>query len=83
MNRELPDTQAGFRKDRGTRNQIGNIFWIVKKAREFQKISTSVSSIMPMWIIINCGKLLKTDFLGSSDGKASAYNAGNPGSIPG
>ena len=37
MNRELPDVQAGFRKCRGTRNQIANIFWIIRKAREFQK----------------------------------------------
>ena len=37
MNREFPDVQAGFRKGRGTRNQIANIHWIVKKAREFQK----------------------------------------------
>ena len=37
MNRELPDVQAGFRKDRGTRNQIVNIRWITEKAREFQK----------------------------------------------
>ena len=37
MNRELPDVQAGFRKGRGTRNQIANICWIIKKAREFQK----------------------------------------------
>ena len=37
MNRELPDVQAGFRKDRGTRDQIANISWIIKKAREFQK----------------------------------------------
>ena len=37
MNHELPDFQAGFRKDRGTRNQIANIHWIIKKAREFQK----------------------------------------------
>ena len=35
--RELPDVQAGFRKDRGTRDQIANICWIIKKAREFQK----------------------------------------------
>ena len=63
-NQEFPDVQARFRKGRGTRDQIGNICWITEKAREFQKISTSVSSIMPkaliMWIIINCGKLLKT-----------------------
>ena len=37
MNHELPDVQAGFRKGRGTRGQIANIHWIIKKAREFQK----------------------------------------------
>ena len=37
MNRELPDVQAGFRKGRGTRNQIANIHWIIKQAKEFQK----------------------------------------------
>ena len=37
MNRELPDVQAGFRKGRGTRDQIANIHWIIEKAREFQK----------------------------------------------
>ena len=37
MNRELPDVQAEFRKGRGTRDQIVNIHWIIKKAREFQK----------------------------------------------
>ena len=37
MNNELPDVQAGFRKGRGTRDQIANICWIIKKAREFQK----------------------------------------------
>ena len=37
MNRELPDVQAGFRKGRGTRDQIVNIRWIIEKAREFQK----------------------------------------------
>ena len=37
VNRELPDVQAGFRKDRGTRDQIVNIHWIIEKAREFQK----------------------------------------------
>ena len=37
VNRELPDVQAGFRKGRGTRDQIANICWIIKKAREFQK----------------------------------------------
>ena len=37
MNRELPDVQVGFRKGRGTRDQIANIHWIIKTAREFQK----------------------------------------------
>ena len=37
VNRELPDIQAGFRKGRGTRDQIANIWWIMEKAREFQK----------------------------------------------
>ena len=37
MNRELPDVQAGFRKGRGTKDQITNIFWMIEKAREFQK----------------------------------------------
>ena len=37
VNRELPDVQAGFRKGRGTRDQIANIRWIIEKTREFQK----------------------------------------------
>ena len=37
MNREFPDVQAGFRKGRGTRDQIANIHWIMEKARDFQK----------------------------------------------
>ena len=37
MNRELPDVQAGFRKGRGTRDQIASLHWIIKNAREFQK----------------------------------------------
>ena len=37
INRELPDVQAGFRKGRGTRDQVANIHWIIEKAREFQK----------------------------------------------
>ena len=40
MNRELPDVQSGFRKGRGSRNQIANIHWIIEKAREFQKTPT-------------------------------------------
>ena len=40
MNHELPDVQAGFRKGRGTRDQIANIRWIIEKVTEFQKTST-------------------------------------------
>ena len=47
VNRELPDVQAGFRKRRGTRDQIANICWIIKKAREFQK-KTSTSALLTM-----------------------------------
>ena len=60
MKCELPDVQAGFRKGRGTRDQIANICWIMDKAREFQKTSISALLTMPkpwtMWITINCGK---------------------------
>ena len=60
VNRELPDVQAGFRAGRGTRDQIANIWWIIKEAREFQKTSISALLTMPksltVWIIINCGK---------------------------
>ena len=63
MNRELPDVQAGFRKSRGTRDQIGNIRWIMEKAREFRKTSISALLTMPkpltVWITINCGKFFK------------------------
>ena len=41
VNRELPDVQAGFRTGRGTRDQIESIYWIIEKARKFQKTSTS------------------------------------------
>ena len=41
VNRELPDVQAGFRKGRGSRDQIANIRWIIKKAREFHKKKSS------------------------------------------
>ena len=63
VNQELPDVQAGFRKGRVTRDQIANIHWIIEKAREFQKKSTSVSltTLKPLtlWITTNCGKFLK------------------------
>ena len=58
VNHELSDVPAGFRKGRGTRDQIANVCWIIKKAREFQK--TSISALtMPKpliaWITISCG----------------------------
>ena len=60
VNHELPDVQAGFRKGRGTRDQIANICWIIEKAREFQKNIYSALLTMPkpltVWITINCGK---------------------------
>ena len=56
----LPDVQAGFRKGRGTRDQIANIRWIIDKAREFQETSISALFTVPkpltVWITINCGK---------------------------
>ena len=47
INLELQDVQAGFRKDRGTRDQIANIHWIIEKTREFQKTSISAFWTMP------------------------------------
>ena len=47
MNRELPDVQTGFRRGRGTRDQIANIHWIIKKARELQK-NIYIFSLLPM-----------------------------------
>ena len=59
MNHELPDIQAGFRKGRGTRDQIANIRWIMEKAREFQKgiyfCFIDYAKVF-VWITINCGK---------------------------
>ena len=61
MKHELLDVQVGFRKDRGTRDQIANIRWIIEKAREFQK-KTSISGLLTMpkpltvWMTIDCGK---------------------------
>ena len=63
VNQELPDVQVGFRKGRGTRDQITNILYIKEKAREFQKKSTSASLTMlrplTMWITTNCAKFFK------------------------
>ena len=61
MNQELPDVQVGFRKGRGTRVQIANIRWLMKKAREFQKTSASLTTLKPLtvWITTNQGKFLE------------------------
>ena len=63
VNHELRDVQAGFRKGRGIRDQIANIHWIIKKAREFQNTSTSglltTPKPLPVWTTTNCGKFLK------------------------
>ena len=62
VNCELPDVQAGFRKGRGTRDQIANICWIIEKAREFTQTSTSASLTMlkplTVWTTTNW-KILK------------------------
>ena len=61
VNHELPDVQAGFRKGRGTRDQIANICWIIEKAREFQKNICFIDYAMPLtvWITTNSGRFLK------------------------
>ena len=64
MNHDLPDVQTGFTKGTGTRDQIANILWIIEKAKEFQK-KTSTSTLLTtpkpltVWITINRGKFLK------------------------
>ena len=63
MDRESPDIQAGFRKDRGDRDQIANICWTIEKAREFQKnidfCFIDYSKVLTVWITIKCGNFLK------------------------
>ena len=63
VNCEFLDVQAGFRKGRGTRDQIANIHWIIEKAREFRKTSISLLLTIPkpltVWITENCGKFFK------------------------
>ena len=60
VNHELPDVQAGFRKGRGTRDQIANICWIKKARESSRKTSTSAFLTMPKplteWTTTNCGK---------------------------
>ena len=61
MNQELPYVQAGFRKGRGIRDQIANIRWIIKKAREYQKNICFIdyAKAFTVKITTNCGKFLK------------------------
>ena len=63
VNRELPDVQAGFRKGRGSRDQIANICWITEKVREFQKNFyfgfIDYAKPLTVWITTNCGKFLQ------------------------
>ena len=63
MNWELPDVQAGFRKGRGTRDQITNKHWIIEKASEFQKniyfCFIYCTKALTVWIKINFGKFFK------------------------
>ena len=63
VNHELPDVQAGFRKGRGTGDQIANICWMIEKAESSRKTSTSVLLTTPkpltLWITTNCGKFFK------------------------
>ena len=58
-----PDVKAGFRKGRGTRDQMVTICWIIEKAREFQKniyfYFFDYAKALTMWITTNCGKFLK------------------------
>ena len=62
MNRELPDVQVGFRKGRGTRDQVANIRGIIEKAKEFQKkiyfYFIDYTKVF-VWITTNCGKFFK------------------------
>ena len=63
VNHKLPDVQAGFKKGRGTRDQIVNIHWIMKNQESSRKTSTSALLTKPkpltVWITTNCGKFLK------------------------
>ena len=60
VNCEFPDVHAGFRKGRGTRDQIANIRWIIEKTREFQKniyfCFIDCAEALTVWITTNCGK---------------------------
>ena len=57
MNWELPDVQVGFRKSRGTRDQIANICWITEKAREFQNIYFCFNDYAKAFVFVDHNKL--------------------------
>ena len=59
VNHELPDVQHGFRKGKGTRDQIANICWIIEIATEFQKNIYFCLKPLTVWITTNCGKFWK------------------------
>ena len=65
VNCEIPDVQAAFRKVRGTRDQIANIRWIIEKARELKKKTTSTFALLTtpkpltVWMTTNYGKFFK------------------------
>ena len=64
VNRDFPDVQAGFRKSRGSRDQIANICWVIEKTRKYQKkiyfcFIDYIKAFLTAWITTNCGKFLK------------------------
>ena len=64
VNRELPHDQAGFRKGRGTRNQISNIHWIIRRRKESSRKTSTPALLttlksLTLWITVNCGKFWK------------------------
>ena len=74
MNCELPDVQAGFRKGRGTRDQIANICWIIQKAREFQKnIYFCFIDHLKAFDCVDHNKLWKILNMGISDHLTSSW----------
>jgi len=65
VNCELPDVHTGFRKGRGTRDQIANICWIMEKAREFLKAISALLTMpkpLTVWITTNCGKFKRWEY---------------------
>ena len=85
VNRELPDVQAGFRKGRGTRDQIANILWIMEKAREFQKniyfCFIDYAKALIEWItirsdqLLSCVRLFATPWIAACQASLSITNS--------